>query len=253
MTGEKWEEFVGSIREFGIITPLVIRAKKDRYEIIAGHNRKYGAMEAGLTKVPCILTDLDDVDASVWIGISNNQREQVSDLEWGWAYRTALETVKRQRMTSGGEKSIDVVAKKYGVNRKTAQRKIRLTYLLPELYEICAAQGASQEAMIDLSYLKDDEQSLVLRAMKEGFSITEELAKEIRARSADEGVTPAAISSLCEQREKSAEKQAKPKRYAVEDALFPDRISRKKRQDYVTRALRYVMEHGIDLMPEEKQ
>ena len=263
MTGDKWDEFVGSIRELGIVTPLIIRAKGDRYEIIAGHNRKYGAIEAGLTKVPCILTDLNDVDAAVWIGVTNNQREKVSDWEWGWTYRTALEAVKRQRdeseetktateghAISGGEKSIDIVAKKFGVNRKTAQRKIRLTYLLPELYECGMSQGVSQEALIDLSYLPEEAQWKVLGALKTELQMTEHLAKQIRTMAENGDVTYEALTSLCEKSEMGPEKTARPKRYSVEDWLFPAQISRKQRQDYVTRALRYVMEQGIDLSEE---
>lgn len=138
--GEKWEVFVASIKEYGIMQPIIVRPvgrenRLDTLEIIAGHNRVRAAKEVGLDRVPAIISDADDVDASVIIGITNNQRENTTDLEWGWAYRNTYETIKRpsgRKIENGhqfgdqknkGKKTEEIVAEKYGVGRGTIQRK----------------------------------------------------------------------------------------------------------------------------------
>ncbi|MBF1037038.1 MAG: ParB/RepB/Spo0J family partition protein, partial [Parvimonas sp.] len=151
--GEKWEVFVASIKEYGIMQPIIVRPvgrenRLDTLEIIAGHNRVRAAKEVGLERVPAIISDADDVDASVIIGITNNQRENTTDLEWGWAYRNTYETIKRpsgRKIENGhqtgdqknkGKKTEEIVADKYGVGRGTIQRKMRLTYLEQQLLQL---------------------------------------------------------------------------------------------------------------------
>lgn len=72
LSEEAWEEFKGSIKEMGILTPLIVRKAEQEgfYEILAGHNRKNAAKEIGLTKLPCIVVEADDVEASVIVGVA---------------------------------------------------------------------------------------------------------------------------------------------------------------------------------------
>lgn len=192
--GEKWEEFVGSIKAHGILTPLIIRkideADGKEYEILAGHNRTRGAIEVGLSKVPCIIIDVDDVEASVIVAATNAQRENTTDLEWAWAYRVTYEALKRKgnqyksesagghadheqnnlTESAGGhadhrqKKTSEILAEKYGVGEKTIRRKIRLTYLSEQLYNYCVSKKVSQEAMCNLSYLDELHQSFLLNS-----------------------------------------------------------------------------------------
>ena len=221
MEGEQWNEFVSSIREYGVVSPLIIRPRDDgsgRYEILAGHNRKSAALEAGLTTVPCIKMDVDDVDALILLGITNQQRGKVSDLEWGWTFRTALEAVKSSRASYSrapaadaperedsrtgsprpGEKSIDVVARRFGVNRKTVQKKIRLTYLVPQLYQLGQRLHYSQRMLIDLSYLKPELQINVVQAVViEGLTVTEAVARSLRREAAARDLSINDVLSIC--------------------------------------------------------
>ena len=148
--GEKWEEFLGSIKEHGIQVPLIVRPVGTNYEIIAGHNRKRGAIESGIVKVPCLVKDIDDVEASVLVAITNSQRENTTEIEWGWAYRNTYELLKRPsgertdltcphegnrlenetdltcphegNRLEKGKKTVDIVAEKYGVGKNTVHR-----------------------------------------------------------------------------------------------------------------------------------
>lgn len=256
MSGQQWEEFVGSIREYGILTPLIVRPMGTRYEIIAGHNRKYGALEAGLKTVPCTIVNVDDVDASVMIGITNNQREHVTDLEKGWAYRTTLEAIRHQgaalnaseqdEKTSRSERSVDIVARKYGVNRKTIQRKIRYTFLLPEMYAYGADEKFSQSMLLDLSYLKGQTQANVLEAAKAGaIRLTEEMTRRLRAEAENRELAAEEVIRICRAPSKAAAKK-RPRSYKISDEMFPEGLTIKDRQKYVEAALAYVLARRID-------
>ena len=271
--GDKWEEFVGSIKEFGVITPLIVRkGSEGKYEILAGHNRKYGAIEAGLKEVPCIITDVDDVDASVIVGVTNNQREETTDLEWGWSYRTTLEALRKAphrpkkdglekgthdgHLSEDGLKTIDIVAQKYGVGKGTVQRKIRLTYLTGQLYGALVKAKAPQGVMVDLSYLAPvDQANMASEIAWEGLVVTEELAKSLKAMAQEKNGEPIGIDPLYafvraegETKEKAP---ARPKKYMVDESLFPKSIKKQDRESYITKALLYILNNGIDLRGEE--
>lgn len=264
--GEKWEEFVGSIKEYGVINPLIVRgASEGKYEILAGHNRKYAAIEVGLTEVPCIITDVDDVDASVIVGITNNQREETSDLEWGWAYRTTLEALRHQGKRSDdstsrhdgeklekGETSISIVAQKYGVGERTAQRKIRLTYLIEQLYDALVKAKAPQGVMVDLSYLtKVDQANLASEIAWNGLIISEDLSKRIKSMAQEREGEDIGINNLYDfvraEGEKKEEAPKRPKKYLVNENLFPKELKKQEREGYIEKALLFILQNGINL------
>lgn len=278
---EKWEDFVGSIKEYGVITPLLVRKiGMDTYEILAGHNRKNAAIKAGLSVVPCIVKDLDDVDASVIIGISNNQREETSDLEWGWAYRNTYELLKkdkgRPKTEKGfhdgtfsedekgfhdgtfsekerkGQKTFEIVAKKYGIGVGTVQRKIRLTYLTDGLYEALMNAKITQTIMVDLSYLSQlDQNNLIEKVTWDKKVIDEEIAKTLKNKAqelngADIGIDE--LDRIINSFNKGDNKlPSRPRRYKIEDDYFPADIKKGEREDYIRKALIYISENNIDL------
>lgn len=281
MDGEKWNEFVGSIREFGVVSPLIIREKAGdagRYEILAGHNRKSGAAAAGLKTVPCIEVEADDVDASVLVGITNTQRGEVSDLEWGWTYRTTLEAMKHQGVAvpcaferagersvpgasagagersisdtsaGAGERSVDVVARKYGVSRKTVQRKIRLTYLIPQLYDLGKRSHFSQSMLIDLSYLPPVLQTNVVQAVViERVQLCEASARQLRAAGAKQPLDINDVIRICRENQKKESRRDCPRRslkYEIPEELFPDDLPKCRRAEYVLAALRFFKGHS---------
>lgn len=279
--GDKWEEFVGSIEEFGIITPLIVRkGSEGRYEILAGHNRKYGAIEAGLKEVPCIVTDVDDVDASVIVGITNNQREETTDLEWGWSYRTTYEALKKDvgrpkekdennvpsigtlssedNVPSVGTlnqkgRTVDIVAQKYGVGKGTIQNKIRLTYLTEQLYGALVKAKAPQSVMVDLSYLRPvDQANMASEIAWEGLIVTEELAKSLKAMASEkngEDIGIDALYAFVRSAGTNKEKAPKrPKKYMVDESLFPKEVKKGERENYIVKALSYILDNNISVM-----
>lgn len=267
--GEKWEEFLGSIKEHGIQVPLIVRPVGTNYEIIAGHNRKRGAIESGIVKVPCLVKDIDDVEASVLVAITNSQRENTTEIEWGWAYRNTYELLKRPsgertdltcdhegHRLDDGKKTVDIVAEKYGVGSTTIKRKIRLTYLIKQIYDYCKSKKVNQDVMVELSYLTEETQFKIMSCfMDYEVEITKEFVKVVRSieKEKDGNVDIDDLYNLCEVKNKNAEKNKlrdKVIKYELPDGILPKNINannKKQVEEYILKALTYVLENQIEL------
>ena len=172
----------------------------------------------------------------------NNISDGRSDLELGWIYRNAAE--------GPGRPSADVIAKQYGVSPGTVRRKIRLTFIVPQLYDLALKLNCSQSMLLDLSYLSPVQQINVAQAVIiEGLSLTPPLASVLRAQSEKAELTIDEILDLCrkfspeQQTSETAASSPGPtssgqKKYAVDDALFPPGLPLRLREQYITAALR---------------
>lgn len=263
LSEEAWEEFKGSIKEMGILTPLIVRKAEQEgfYEILAGHNRKNAAKEIRLTKLPCIVVEADDVEASVIVGVTNKQRENTTEIEWAWCYRTTYEAIKKSVGRPTKDKlshnetilrTDEIVAEKYGISRPTLQRKIRLAYLVPQLANLYLSKKINQQQAIELSYLRDILQYNVVMAITEkNCTMTNELAKLLReeAENAEKEGRDFGISDIFRiSKDDTLEKEVKrPKRYKVDESLFPVKLKKGMREQYIMKALEYIKEKGIEI------
>ena len=165
-------ELVESVRKHGVLHPGIARPAQDGdYEVIAGHRRRYACELAGLEEMPFIVRNYSDDEATVIMVESNIQRPNISLKEKAFAYRMHMEAQKRLNALKKRERvegdaklvrSDEILAKKTGESRNTIQRYIRLTYLLPELLELADAGKLSFIPATELSYLKIEEQELLL-------------------------------------------------------------------------------------------
>lgn len=142
---EKMEKLVESVRENGIITPVVVRQVGSDYEMISGHRRKRAAEIVGLKEIPCVVKELNDDEATILMVQSNIQRETILPSEKAFAYKMELEAMNHQGKKISLEEnktSTQIVSKlrtneklgnEVGESRETIRRYIRLTYLIPEL------------------------------------------------------------------------------------------------------------------------
>ena len=172
---ERMADTAESIREYGVLVPAIVRPREDGgYEIVAGHRRKRGCEIAGLDTMPVIVRDLDDDAATIIMVDSNIQRETLLPSERAFAYKMKLDAIKRQGarsdLTSGqvGQKlktSVDLVANQAGESTKQVQRFIRLTNLIPELLDMVDNRKIAFNPAVELSYLRQDEQTELLDAM----------------------------------------------------------------------------------------
>ena len=168
------QDTVGSVREYGVLVPAIARPDPDGgYELIAGHRRHHASELAGKETMPVIIRDLDDDAATIIMVDSNLQREELLPSERAFAYKMKLEAIrhqgKRQELTSSqvGMKlqALDIVGQQAGDSRNQVHRFIRLTELIPELLDMVDERKIAFNPAVELSYLKKEEQTLLLEAM----------------------------------------------------------------------------------------
>lgn len=189
---EKLIELSESIRENGVISPILVRPlASGGYEIVSGHNRVEACRLAGIETIPAIVRDMDDDTAILMMIDANQQRETVLPSEKAFAYKMRLEAMKRQGKRTAsvgtqvgyksGEKSADRLARDVGESRNQIQRYIRLTYLIPELRDMVDSGKLAMNPAVELSYLPTMEQTYVLAAIQsEQSSPTLAQAKEMK-------------------------------------------------------------------------
>ena len=176
---ELMEQTVESIKQIGVVSPLIVRPDPEGgFEILSGHRRLHAAQLAGLETVPVIVNEMDDDAAIIFMVDSNLQRENILPSERAFSYKMKLEAMKHQgeradlqpETTSRqlGEKlqtSVAVMSEKMGESQRQIQRFIRLTNLIPEILDMVDEKKIAFNPAVELSYLKTSEQKEFLEAM----------------------------------------------------------------------------------------
>lgn len=171
---ELMEQTVESIKQIGVVSPLIVRPDPEGgYEILSGHRRLHAAQLAGLETVPVIVKEMDDDAAIIFMVDSNLQRENILPSERAFSYKMKLEAMKHQGergdLTSAqvGPKSwaAQVVAEEAGDSKSQVKRFIRLTNLIPEILDMVDEKKIAFNPAVELSYLKPSEQKEFLEAM----------------------------------------------------------------------------------------
>ncbi|HEM6386420.1 TPA: ParB/RepB/Spo0J family partition protein [Streptococcus suis] len=173
---ETLSELAESIKEFGIVTPIITRPKEDGdgYEVIAGQRRVRASELAGINTVPAFVLPLDRDRAIITLVDSNFQRENILPSERAFAYKMKSEAMKRQGfrtdLTSSQVvtklRTDDKVAQGFGVGRMTVQRFIRLTELIPPILQMVDEGKIALTPAVELSFLKKDEQENLFATME---------------------------------------------------------------------------------------
>ena len=176
---EKMQDMVKSIKEYGVILPVIVRPKEDgTYEMISGHRRKRACELAGVKQIRCIVKNLSDDEATILMVDSNIQREEILPSEKAFAYKMKLEAMKHQGKNidiDDNETSAPMVPKltsreilgeEMGESRENIRRYIRLTKLIPELLDEVDSKRIAFRPAVELSYLSDENQYVVLNKLE---------------------------------------------------------------------------------------
>ena len=167
-----------SIQENGILEPIIVRKKDDnRYEIISGHRRKKACEMNGLKKIPCLIRDMSDDEATIYMVDSNMHREVILPSEKAFAYKMKLEATKHQGKSTSRHvvdklKTADLIGIDNNESGRQVQRYIRLTELVPELLQyvdnsvLDKSPAIAINPAVEISYLNRDEQLMLLDAIK---------------------------------------------------------------------------------------
>lgn len=175
---EAMRDTAESIEKYGVLVPAIARPRAEGgYELVAGHRRKRGCELAGKETMPVIVRDLDDDAATIIMVDSNLQRDSLLPSERAFAYKLKLEAIKRQAgrpskengdqvgHNSFGKRSVEIIAENAPDSRNQIQRYIRLTELIPVILEMVDTKKIAFNPAVELSYLKPEEQTLLLDAM----------------------------------------------------------------------------------------
>ena len=191
---DKMEEMVKSIKQYGVILPVIVRPKDDgTYEMISGHRRKRACELAGVKQIRSIVKDLSDDEATILMVDSNMQREEILPSEKAFAYKMKLEAMRHQGKNidiDGNETSAPMVQKltsreilgnEVGESRENIRRYIRLTHLIPELLEQVDLKRIAFRPAVELSYLSEENQ-YVIQNIFEFDEVTPSLSQAIRLK-----------------------------------------------------------------------
>ena len=172
---DKMKEMVKSVKEYGVILPVIVRPKENgTYEMISGHRRKRACELAGVKQIRCIVKNLSDDEATILMVDSNIQREEILPSEKAFAYKMKLEAMKHQgkqlETTSDPmEQKLttrEIIANENGESASNIQRYIRLTELIPELLEEVDNKRIAFRPAVELSYLSEENQYVVLNKLE---------------------------------------------------------------------------------------
>ncbi len=186
---EGMEQLVQSIREFGVMTPIVVRpVKEGGYEVISGHRRLHACRRAGIEMIPALVRDMERDSAVIFMVDSNIQREGLLPSEKAFAYKMKVEALRHQgkRSVQPGQKSSrGAVAENAGESETQVQRYIRLTYLEKPLLSLVDEGRIAFTPAVELSYLNQQEQRDLLETI-ESEDATPSLSQAIRMRKLSE-------------------------------------------------------------------
>lgn len=229
---ESLQALCDSIREYGILSPLLARPTDDGFEIVSGHRRKVAALRLGLDRLPVLVRDMSDDEAVILMVDSNIQRENLLPSEKAFAYKMKLEAIKRQagrpkKENSGqvGHKSRDTLSE--DESGRTIQRYIRLTNLAKPILDMVDAQRIAFSPAVELSYLTRQEQAELWDLMQ-SEDCTPSLSQAIRMKKLSQQVklTPEVMFSILTEEKPNQKEQVRikteslrkyfPKSYSVE-------------------------------------
>ncbi len=191
---DKMEEMVKSIKQYGVILPVIVRPKDDgTYEMISGHRRKRACELAGVKQIRTIVKDLSDDEATILMVDSNIQREEILPSEKAFAYKMKLEAMRHQGKNIDIDESEtsapmvqkltsrEILGNEVGESRENIRRYIRLTHLIPELLEQVDLKRIAFRPAVELSYLSEENQ-YVVQNIFEFDEVTPSLSQAIRLK-----------------------------------------------------------------------
>lgn len=242
---EKMEETKESIAKYGVLVPIIARPKEDgTFEIIAGHRRKRACELLELPTIPTIVRDLDDEESTIVMVDSNIQRENLLFSEKAYAYKMKLEAIKKQGKRTDltctqlahkldGKKSVEVVADDAGMSKDQVRRYIRLTELITDLLNMTDEHKLAFNTAVELSYLSNDEQAMLLKKIKDlavipSMAQATKLKKYSAEGSLNEAVADAILSETSDKPVTVTLKSEKLTRY------FPKSYSKEQMEDIIT-------------------
>ena len=246
---EDMDALVDSIKQYGVLTPVIARPHKDGgYEILSGHRRVKACELAGITDIPVVVKNLDDDTATILLVDSNLQREHILPSEKAFAYQMKLEAMKRKAGRPSKENSCQIGTDLVGIrsdellsentneSARNIQRYIRLTNLIDPILDMVDNNQIAMNAAVEISYLGSKEQAAVMQSIeKEETSPSIAQARKMRKFHQDGNLSNAVIDSIMMEQKPETVKitlgEEKLKKY------FPKSYSKAKMEEIILKLL----------------
>ena len=244
-------DLVSSIKERGLIQPIIVRPIEDNlYEMVSGHRRKRAFELAGLKSIPAKVVEMTRDEAILVMVDSNLQREVILPSEKAKAYKMRLDAMKRQGQRSDltsnpvggklkGMESAGIIGEQSGDSQTQVRRYIRLTELIPEMLDLVDEGKVAMRPAVEISYLPKESQEQLVKAM-EFSDATPSHYQAIRMKNyyRDGKLTEEVIDTIMDEA-KPNQKEKSPFRDKRIEGLIPQSVPKDKQCDYVLKALRF--------------
>ena len=244
-----------SIKVNGVLEPIIVRKKDDRYEIVSGHRRKLASELIGLKTIPAIIRDMTDDEATIYMVDSNMHRESLLPSEKAKAYKMKLDALNHQGVASGqvGQKySRDLLADETNESSRQIQRYIRLNYLIPELLDKVDNNKIAFNPAVEISYLKKEEQKMLLEAMDYSDSTPSHAQTIILKKLSQEGkLTDDKLLEIVEQEKPNQKPKVKISEEKLK-SMMPKNIRVDSYEDFIFKAVDYYSRHLEKMKAQER-
>ena len=221
---EKMEELVESIRQQGILSPVLVRPDDEGgYEMISGHRRLHAATIVGLKKIPAIVKELTDDEAIIAMVNANLQREEILPSERGFSLKMKMDAMRHQgscrhdvaKLSVVERKTATIVGEGSGLTGRSVQRYIRLTELIPELLDMVDTKRLSLVNGVDISYFDKDVQKWLYEYIKDNGNLKPEQIAALKEQRNLENMTQYTVIAILN--------DALPKKSAVKKVSFSEK------------------------------
>ena len=258
LKNEELSKLEESIKDNGVLEPIIVRKKDDRYEIVSGHRRKLASTLVGLKSIPCIVRNMNDDEATIYMVDSNMHRETILPSEKAKAYKMKLDALshqgQRNDLTSArvGHKSRDMIAEENGESREQVRRYIRLNELIPELLDMVDNKEIAFNPAVELSYLKKKEQEVLLDTMNYCDATPSHAQAIILKKLSQNGeLNDEKIVDLMEQEKPNQISKIKIREDKIQ-SVIPKNLRIDNYEDFVVKACEYYGRHLIKNREQER-
>lgn len=247
---EEMLDLIERVKKVGVITPLIVRPKNDgNYEIVSGHRRKKASELANIKQVPCIIRNYNDDEVEIICVDSNHQREHILPSEKAQAYKMRLEAEKRQGMRNDLTSSqvatkfkstAEKIGEKFGDSKDTVYRYIRLTYLIDEiLYDMVDNNKIAFNPAVELSYLREDEQYVLLNFMQfNDATPSQAQAKYLKKLSQEGKLTTEKIEEIMGEQKPNQVEKIKINAEKIQMLLPRDITTEKQTEEFIIKCIK---------------
>lgn len=246
LENEDFQSLTESIKNFGVISPLIVRPlDTGGYEIISGHRRKAACEKVGIEKVPAFVREMDRDAAIIALVDSNLHRENILPSEKAFAYKMKLEAIKRQgqrtdltsRQLVGKLESADIVGMESDESGRQVQRYIRLTELIPPVLQLVDEGKIAFSPAIELSYLVEEEQADLLETIEsEDCTPSLSQAQRMKKLSQDGRLDMDMIFAIMTEEKPNQKEQIKLKKESIKD-FFPKGYTAQQMEQVILKLL----------------